>query len=103
MNDNRFGPNDPPSNLVVLPVAEGMQRERVSEERLLDQPDPLQGWFEASGQDAAADDRLRSFVDGLLGDMPVEVRASVPDEPIPTDEPSTLDDEGPSTDRKSVV
>ncbi len=97
MNDNRFGPNDPPSNLVVLPVAEGMQRERVSEERLLDQPDPLQGWFEASGQDAAADDRLRRFVDGLLGDMPVEVGASVPDEPIPTDEPSTLDDEGPST------
>lgn len=94
MSNHRFGPSDPPSNLVVLPMAEDLQRERVSDERIHQQPHTLQSWFEASGQDPAADDRLGSFIDGLLGEPSAETVAE--GAPLQV-EPVTLDDEGPST------
>lgn len=81
MSDDRSPP--PEDNLVLLPTAAGLLREREAEARLGEQPASVQGWFEATQSDEALDARLRSFLDTLL-----------PDE---SEERSDEDDERPST------
>lgn len=83
MSDDRNPP--PEDNLVLLPTAAALLREREAEARLGEQPASVQGWFEATQDDEALDARLRSFLDTLLPDED-EARSDEEDE-----RPSTLE------------